>query len=91
MLITGDSGSGKSSLLANWWRQKSTSNHSRPIFVHFVGASTLASNFSTILLHLFEEINSHLKEDKRLPLPNDKDLVKCIPKFFEAISISVCI
>jgi hypothetical protein len=46
---------------------------SRPTFVHFVGASLYASNFQSMLVRLYEEINDILKSHNIQPRPTPKD------------------
>jgi hypothetical protein len=100
MIILGQSGSGKSSLTAHWWlslaksRQQSTSSTKsemgeKPLFVHFVGASALASSFMLMIIRLFEEINQLLGPENEIAIPKEDGLVDAIPRFLEAISTKV--
>ncbi len=93
--VVGESGSGKSSLMANWWRRRRESpqqKDEKPIFIHFVGASILASSFPDLIISLFREINICLKQmgESALAIPKEDSLVSSIPNFLEAISQGVC-
>lgn len=89
--MTGESGSGKSALIARWWmlRRNLTQISTKPIFVHFAGASAYASTLLSIIKRLFLEINSVLYAHKkpRLSVPSTIiDLIDAIPQFFAAMS-----
>ncbi len=87
--IVGESGSGKSSLISNWWlhRIEEKSEELTTTFVHFVGASTYASEFSGMIYALFRDINSLLGKSGEIPIPKDESqLVSSIPKFLSAMS-----
>lgn len=89
-IVTGESGLGKSSMLANWWISART-NTTKPIFAHFLGASSRSSSFGTMVIRIFEEINEKLVAagDKAIDIPNQAGLVAAIPKFLQAISLKV--
>lgn len=102
LLITGESGGGKSSLIAKWWRTKSSNTIQelqgqqvdnptiKPIFLHFVGASGLASNFSGMLKRLFEEVNSKLPKELRVSVLGER-YASALPALFESASLNVYI
>lgn len=57
LVITGESGMGKSALMANWMlRRKKT--HNDKIIYHFVGNSTDEGDYNLILRHLINEIRT---------------------------------
>jgi hypothetical protein len=87
MLVTGACGGGKSALLANWWQSRSRSS-GRPIITHFVGSSTIASDFSSMILRLFREINNIVTTHNLAPLdlPLKERLQHEIPTFLNTAS-----
>ncbi len=59
--------------------------------MHFVGASTHASDFSGMISSLFKEINSRLEKSEVIPIPtDDSHLVHSIPAFLAAASQKAC-
>lgn len=63
LVITGDSGMGKSALLADWIRHN-YKNDSFNIVYHFVGNSFAGSSYESVLRHLCDEIYDLYKMDK---------------------------
>lgn len=55
LVITGDSGMGKSALLANWIRNNET-NATFNLAYHFVGNSLSGNSYESVLRHLCDEI-----------------------------------
>lgn len=105
MAISGPSGSGKSSLIAHWWLSiKGTllvfhffphvytmeaDSFSIPVFVHFIGSSLFASDFSCMILRLFKQVNSIVVAHggSELSLPKTEDAItENISVFFQAVS-----
>eukprot|EP00026_Physarum_polycephalum_P001836 Phypoly_transcript_01839.p1 GENE.Phypoly_transcript_01839~~Phypoly_transcript_01839.p1 ORF type:complete len:919 (+),score=142.10 Phypoly_transcript_01839:139-2895(+) len=83
ILLLGENGSGKSSLLAHLWLKKDNLQdelQKRPLFVHFLGDLHYA------LIRLYEEINEHLGEGDKLAFPNASGLLDAFPTFIDAIS-----
>lgn len=60
------------------------------IFIHFIGASTFASDFISMIMRLFKEINfivtSHGGVTQQLPTTDEKTIVEHIPIFFQLIA-----
>lgn len=56
LVITGPSGIGKSSLIANWLKEKQKEDLNYNIIYHFVGNSFSGSDYRQILQHLCDEI-----------------------------------
>ena len=63
LVITGDSGMGKSALLADWIRHN-YKNDSFNLVYHFVGNSFVGSSYESVLHHLCDEIYDLYKIDK---------------------------
>lgn len=64
LVITGDSGMGKSALLANWIRHNENCNDFNLVY-HFVGNSFAGNNYESVLRHLCDEIYDiyHIEKD----------------------------
>ena len=65
LVITGDSGMGKSALLANWIRHNYENNNFNLIY-HFVGNSFVGNSYESVLRHLCDEIYDIYKIEKDL-------------------------
>jgi tetratricopeptide (TPR) repeat protein len=59
LAILGDAGSGKSALLANWWKRSEARAASFPVFVHFVEADTVNTDWTIMLRRLMGELARH--------------------------------
>ena len=55
LVITGESGGGKSALLANWSHNWSQQHLETPVLVHFIGAATESANWTAMLRRLMGE------------------------------------
>jgi nephrocystin-3 len=78
LLLLGDSGSGKSSLFANWvehWRKEHPKDF---IFQHYIGATPESSNHWMLLTRLMKEIKRWTEDDEKLPSTND-DILRDLP------------
>ncbi len=64
LVVTGESGMGKSALLARWCRQHEESDDFNLIY-HFVGNSLGSSSYTGILRHLCDEIYTRYGIDKK--------------------------
>lgn len=71
ILISGQSGSGKSALLANWIATRQKIKPQDYILYHFVGGATDSTNIYSIMRRICEELKSrfHLLEE----IPNEND------------------
>ncbi len=65
LIITGDSGMGKSALLANWIRHNENCNDFNLVY-HFVGNSFAGNNYENVLRHLCDEIYDIYHIEKNL-------------------------
>lgn len=73
LLITGTSGSGKSSLLAFWSKRYRTSNPASFIITHYVGASPGSTSIPTMLRRIIGEIK--LRYDLREEIPETPERI----------------
>lgn len=67
MIVTGESGSGKSALLANWARHHSNRFPTSFVVEHYVGASTSGNSHLGILRHLIAEISNRYPGSEAIP------------------------
>jgi nephrocystin-3 len=71
LLLLGDSGSGKSALIANWvehWRK----NHPEDfIFQHYIGCTTDSASHLKLMTRLMAEIKRWSGDDAEIPKTND--------------------
>jgi nephrocystin-3 len=71
LLLLGDSGSGKSALIANWiehWRKEHQDDY---IFQHYIGGSPDSSVHWKVMTHLMAEIKRWSDDSAELPRSND--------------------
>eukprot|EP01034_Spumella_vulgaris_P035276 gene35276-43494_t len=76
LLIVGDSGSGKSSLLAKWWisREERDWDTSTLIVTHYVGATVDSCSHYFLMRRIMLEITAHLSLPQDVPTENEKIL-----------------
>lgn len=72
LLIHGESGSGKSALVAHWAAQYQRRNPEAFVVEHYVGISTGNSDHLGIILHVMMEIKERLGLDRELPVKPDE-------------------
>lgn len=83
LVVKGESGTGKSSLLANWvMARKDTLN----IFVHFIDTAFNSADYDFILLRLYYYICEQLQIDKAIKIDdwNNTDIKSEIEKLIES-------
>lgn len=71
IMLLGNSGSGKSALLANWvmlWRKKHPNDF---IFQHYIGGTPGSSNHWNLMLRLIKEIKRWTDANEELPKTNE--------------------
>jgi hypothetical protein len=56
LVVTGDSGVGKSALLANWVRRYRSANAGVPVLAHFIGATAESVDWAAMLRRLLGEL-----------------------------------
>lgn len=67
VVIAGEPGSGKSALLAYWANERQNSNPSEKIIAHYIGASTVGSNHTSLLRHIMLEIAERYGFSEEVP------------------------
>ncbi|XP_022091330.1 uncharacterized protein LOC110979639 [Acanthaster planci] len=66
-VILGESGSGKSALVANWTRQFEEENPGIFLFMHFIGSSAESASHLNLLRRLYEEIKQFFGFEMTVP------------------------
>ncbi|VDI39379.1 Hypothetical predicted protein [Mytilus galloprovincialis] len=79
-IILGESGSGKSSLIANWAKKIEDAEATTFVFVHFIGSSADSSDYIKLIRRLFEEMNIFYDFDMQIPT-SDSLLINDIGKW----------
>lgn len=67
LLVLGESGSGKSALLANWVARYRAANSNAVVIQHFVGATRSSADSQAMLLRLMGELKRLLNIPRELP------------------------
>ncbi|XP_061175870.1 uncharacterized protein LOC133184810 [Saccostrea echinata] len=85
MVLLGESGCGKSALVANWVKRTQNKYPDAFIFVHFIGSSAESSSYLKLLRRLYEEMKIFFHLD--LDIPNsDTTLVRELGKWLKICS-----
>jgi len=71
LVITGDSGSGKSALLANWVKTYREANPDDFVLLHFIGATSESTDWVAMLRRIMGELKRRFAIDQEIP--EDKD------------------
>ena len=74
LVITGESGGGKSALLANWSHNWSERHPETPVLVHFIGASPDSADWMAMLRRLLGEFQR--KFDIEIEIPDQPDALR---------------
>ena len=77
VVITGESGCGKSAFLANWCREYSEKHPHDFVFAYFIGASLESTNHIHLLRNMCEELKRKFSFKEELP-EDDKKLSKIL-------------
>eukprot|EP01130_Rhizamoeba_saxonica_P017696 TRINITY_DN862_c0_g2_i1.p1 TRINITY_DN862_c0_g2~~TRINITY_DN862_c0_g2_i1.p1 ORF type:complete len:1369 (-),score=302.65 TRINITY_DN862_c0_g2_i1:28-4134(-) len=90
LLVNGDPGVGKSSLLANWCsRLKEHMHKDEILFEHYIGASSTSSDVSHIIWRTMYEISRQLGMNYQIPSVSDtKHLHREFSKWIQHVSTS---
>ncbi|XP_038058559.1 uncharacterized protein LOC119729838 [Patiria miniata] len=67
LIILGESGSGKSALVANWSHQYQEANPDAFLFMHFIGSSSESASHLNLLRRLYEEIKQFFGFEMTVP------------------------
>lgn len=73
MVITGESGCGKSAFLASWYRRYVTEHPDDFVLVYFIGASPDSTNHLRLLRNICQELKREFTLKEELP-EDDKSL-----------------
>jgi len=80
LIISGESGSGKSALMANWADRYNRKNPDRYIIQHFVGSTVNSTSHISLIKRILDEIK--LRFDYKEELPADGEaMIKALPKW----------
>ena len=74
LVIVGESGAGKSALLANWVLEYRSLHTGEPTIAHFVGASAQSSDWAAMLRRIIEELRRRF--DLTLEVPDKPDRLR---------------
>jgi tetratricopeptide (TPR) repeat protein len=74
LVVLGESGGGKSALLANWTHNWSADHPDTPVLVHFIGASPDSANWTAMLRRLLREFQR--KCGIQLEIPDQPDALR---------------
>jgi len=72
LVIVGDSGSGKSALLANWVIKYKEEHPDDLIIQHYIGSSSSSTNWSKMLRRIMEEIKKNTLILEEIPIDKNK-------------------
>ncbi|XP_076109505.1 uncharacterized protein LOC143078527 [Mytilus galloprovincialis] len=90
-IILGESGCGKSALVANWAKQVEDAEKDTFIFLHFIGSSADSAHYIKMIRRLFEEMKVFFSFDMQIP-SSDTVLVHEIGKWLRmAGSLTKCV
>lgn len=86
MVVTGVSGTGKSSLLANWINHRYEKYPDQYIFFHFTGGAIDSTNHYSLIRRLLEEIQVQFQITDKIPADPSK-MIKILPEFLGKATI----
>ncbi|ELU12330.1 hypothetical protein CAPTEDRAFT_96933 [Capitella teleta] len=78
LVILGESGGGKSALVANWFSRVEQKETDAFVFVHFIGSSAESASYHKVIRRLCEEIKLHFGFSQ-LVASSDSDLIRDFP------------
>ncbi|XP_072039857.1 uncharacterized protein [Amphiura filiformis] len=85
LVILGQSGSGKSALVANWCGRFEEKCPDDFLFFHFIGSSAESASHLNLLRRLYEELKIYLHQDLSVP-SSDRNLVLELPTWLKLAS-----
>jgi len=85
IVVTGESGSGKSALLANWLRLQRSRATPVWVFEHYVGASAQSTTYADVIRRIIEEISRTFGVQGKVSDKNT-ELVTQLPVWIEKLS-----
>ena len=85
VVITGESGCGKSAYLASWYRKYTSENPDDFVLAYFIGASPASANHHRLLRNMCEELKRKFALKEEIP-EDDKKLSETLVAFLLAAS-----
>jgi len=67
LVVLGESGSGKSALLANWVKRYRRAHPDVPVLVHFISGTPYSSNWAAMLRRILYELKRHFRIQGEIP------------------------
>ena len=71
LVVLGESGSGKSALLANWALRYRSQKRDEPLLMHFIGASAYSADWVAMLRRIMGELRRRFDIDGEIPTEPD--------------------
>lgn len=72
LVVVGETGSGKSSLLANWFARRREKKPDELAAIYFVGSSEFGSDWAVIVRLFLRELHRHFGTEERVTPPREK-------------------
>ena len=72
LVVFGEAGSGKSALLANWFRNYQETHKHDFTLIHFIGATTYSSDWVSMLRRIMGELKHQCSIEQRIPDSTDE-------------------
>jgi nephrocystin-3 len=86
-IVLGESGSGKSALLAAWIAHRSETNGAEPLFFHFAGATAASVSASSLLHRLLATLRKNVAALATETVPStDQSKAEVLPRWLAALS-----
>ena len=86
-VVLGESGSGKSALLAAWVAHRSETNSTEPLFFHFAGATAASVSASSLLHRLLDTLRKKVGTLASETVPStDQGMAEILPRWVGALS-----
>lgn len=86
LVVLGESGSGKSSLLANWGLRYKNEHPDEVVLLHFIGATENSSAVSEMLTRLLKELKKSFSITDEIPTEEEK-LREVFPNWLYKVSV----
>ncbi|KAK3101549.1 hypothetical protein FSP39_004391 [Pinctada imbricata] len=84
-VLLGESGCGKSALVANWVKRVGEKYPDAFMFVHFIGSSAESADYLKLLRRLYEELKLYFKLDLTIPTA-DAQVIRDLPKWLRLVA-----
>ena len=85
LVLSGESGTGKSALLSNWLMEYNQCNPNQYLLFHFCSSNSDSTDTSHMLARLLEEINEHFSLNERVP-SDLNEMAEALPYFLAKAS-----